>query len=350
MKIKIGTPAGFTRLGKRDNNEDSVRPQENELSADNSVFVICDGMGGHEKGEVASKLVADTLYTSCRYLTPELTPERFHTVLDSVWDELDMYHNALVRVQMGTTMSFAALTGNGLLVANIGDSPIYIFRPGPVTDIVYRSVDHSEVYELLQKEHLTALQALTYTYRNVLKRAMMPKERYATDISLVTDLKAGDIIFMCSDGVLENLTDEMLRFIFAPYRNVTEIAALIERHCSLSGDNHTALFIPIEEVTADTDREDESESDYAESHKSYEDTMPDNHCESYDPDIITADTDWQDPEENCNDDNADTRPEGRAGEEREPRPIETHLKHYPCGTFKTDRLLEKTMRLAEIEN
>lgn len=292
MKIEIGRPLGFCRIGKRGNQEDAIRPLVDELSANNTVFVVCDGMGGHANGEVASEIVADGLFSHYEeFMGDDPTPASFKVLLKYVWSKLDdQYNNNETQPQMGTTMTFVSLNRYGMLAANMGDSSIYLFRPGEITDIIFRSIDHSEVYEMIQKRFLTPLQALTYTYRNVLQKAMIPMKRYEPDVNLITDLQEGDYILLCSDGVTENLTDDMLRFIFAPYRTCEEIIGLLECHCDLSKDNHTGIVIPItnivrEEQSIILEADDtESEKYYTKSHQNNEDKLP---VKNFDSDVTS---------------------------------------------------------------
>ena len=245
--VKIGQPLGFCELGKRRKQEDFLYPSLQELNPTNQVFSVCDGMGGHMNGEIASRLVATGLSKYAQtYLEKDATCDGVRRLLDVVWCELDEYYDEIYRDhQMGTTMTFAYFHDKGCLVAHIGDSRIYHIRPGKLTTLCYRSVDHSQVGTMIEKGEITQLDSLTVPYRNYLNRSMMPKERYDADIRDLTDLKVGDYIFLCTDGVVENMTDDMLRFIFAPYRTPNEILDLIRIHTELSSDNHTCLLIPI---------------------------------------------------------------------------------------------------------
>lgn len=258
MLIQIDTPRIIQGAGKRDHQEDAFCPAENKLDTETRVFAICDGMGGHSHGEVASRIVADGLVNGYpEYMAANPDSEGFMRLLDSVYRQLE--ENPLctdgVR-KMGTTMAFAALTAKGLFLANLGDSPIFVLRPSDITDIIYRSTDHSLVFRLIKTQQLSPIQALTFDERNVLDKAIIPFRRETPSTCLVDDLKAGDYILMCTDGVTENLTDEMIRFIFAPYRSTNEIVELLYRHCRLSSDNHTALIIPIVDVIVTEEEQD----------------------------------------------------------------------------------------------
>lgn len=247
MYIKIDTPRLIQGIGERNYQEDACSPSQDKLNNSCKAFAVCDGMGGHEHGEEASKLVAEGLIENYPiYMNENPTDQQFLLLFKHVRQLLDNHpHSDDGERHMGTTFTFVALTSKGVLAAHIGDSTIYVIRPNKITELIYRSEDHTPVYRLVQNQQLSPLQALTYQYRNTLDKAVLPHENIEPDIKIISDIQPGDYILLCTDGVTENLTDEMIRFIFAPYRTVNEISDLIQRHCSLSSDNHTALIIPI---------------------------------------------------------------------------------------------------------
>lgn len=260
MYIKIGTPRLIQGIGKRNHQEDAYSPSLDKLDDSCKAFAVCDGMGGHEHGEVASRLVADGLIDNYLNFMGEMpTTEHFLSLFKYVRHLLDNHpHADDGERHMGTTLTFVALTPEGVLAAHLGDSTIYVIRPDNITEFLYRSEDHSLVYRLIQHQQLSPIQALTYQSRNELDKAVLPYEDIEPDIELISDIQSGDYILLCTDGVTEYLTDEMIRFIFAPYRTLDEISYLIQSHCSLSSDNHTALIIPILGVEHD---ENETEND-----------------------------------------------------------------------------------------
>ena len=130
MKFKIKAYS-LQELGQRANQEDSLFPALGKSTSDDRLFVLCDGMGGHEKGEVASATVCETI--SCVILStwhPDeaLSDELFQQALSSAFDALDAKDNGEER-KMGTTLTFLCLHANGATVAHNGDSRIYQLRP-----------------------------------------------------------------------------------------------------------------------------------------------------------------------------------------------------------------------------
>jgi len=248
MKITIGQPLAFTRQGMKDNQEDRIYPVEDKLSADERCFVLCDGMGGHENGEVAASIVSESLYKSLSAQPPMgdiATRQWFEVSLNHAYDALDgmSFHSER---KPGTTMTCVYLAANGVMCAHIGDSRIYIVRP--YEGVQYRSEDHSLVNQLLKSGDLTEEEAATFPQRNVITRAMQPalERRYAADVIINDKVKAGDYIFMCCDGILEQLTDAKLCEIISKDSTPEEkLNAILEVCKDKTRDNYTCILIPI---------------------------------------------------------------------------------------------------------
>ena len=254
MRINIGQPLGFSDIGHRDIQQDAIYPNVIELNTSNELFVICDGMGGHTHGEIASATITNSLAQNINIYKKEPSTETFKLLLETAWNELDTYYDIkLGEQQMGTTLSFLAFTENGYCAAHIGDSRIYHIRPANITQFIYKSTDHSHVADMIDEGEISQLEALKYRGRNVLNKAMIPLSRFEAEIYESKHIKAGDYFMLCSDGVTEYLTDEMIKFIFLPYRTPDEILELIHQHCQhLSDDNNSCIIIPVNSVEEKT--------------------------------------------------------------------------------------------------
>lgn len=247
MKIELGNICCIHETGGRGHQEDSYSPDQTHLSPDSRAFCVCDGMGGHSNGEIASRIISETMVADYPlFMEPEPSESNLLALFRNARYllEQDEHAHEGKRV-MGTTLTFVGFTKKGLYVAHLGDSVIYVLRPGRVTRLLYRSEDHSQTYRMIKNGQITPIQGLFNTQRNIMDKAVMPFTLHDPDIRLLTDLQAGDYIMLCTDGITENLTDEMVRFIFAPYRTTDEIEQLLRAHCQLSTDNYTALIIPV---------------------------------------------------------------------------------------------------------
>lgn len=259
MKITIKQPLSFSEIGLKDNQEDFLWPLPNAVTVDDRVFLMCDGMGGHDNGELASKTAATALG---KYLTSHPSPDgivtkaMFEQALAYGYDELDKVDNGAVK-KMGTTMTCLVLHRGGALVAHIGDSRVYHIRPSLADEhgrsgIIYQSADHSLVNDLLRSGEITEEEAADFPQKNVITRAMQPhlERRYKADILNIDDVQAGDYFFLCCDGVLEQLTNDMLGNIL---KNQTlddnaKINAIKKVCDGKTHDNYTCWLIPVLDV------------------------------------------------------------------------------------------------------
>lgn len=255
MKFKIKA-YNLQELGQRTNQEDSLFPALGKSMSDDRLFVLCDGMGGHEKGEVASATVCETLsrvILSAWHPDEVLSDELFLQALSAAYDALDAKDNGEER-KMGTTLTFLCLHSSGATVAHIGDSRIYQLRPASKNypaRIVFRTQDHSLVNDLVKIGEITEEEAKHHPQKNVITRAMQPcqEHRAKADIAHLTDILPGDYFYMCSDGMLEEASDEnILNIITKPNATDEQKLEMLRNVTEENKDNHTAHLIHIDGV------------------------------------------------------------------------------------------------------
>ena len=255
MKFKIKA-YNLQELGQRTNQEDSLFPALGKSTSDDRLFVLCDGMGGHEKGEVASATVCETLsrvILSAWHPGEVLSDELFLQALSAAYDALDAKDNGEER-KMGTTLTFLYLHASGATVAHIGDSRTYQLRPASKNTsacIVFRTQDHSLVSDLVKIGEITEEEAKHHPQKNVITRAMQPcqEHRAKADIVLLTDILPGDYFYMCSDGMLEEASDEnILNIITKPNATDEQKLEMLRNVTEENKDNHTAHLIHIDKV------------------------------------------------------------------------------------------------------
>lgn len=255
MKFKIKA-YNLQELGQRTNQEDSLFPALGKSTSDDRLFVLCDGMGGHEKGEVASTTVCATLsrvILSAWHPGEVLSDELFLQALSAAYDALDAKDNGEER-KMGTTLTFLCLHASGATVAHIGDSRIYQLRPASKNSparIVFRTQDHSLVNDLVKIGEITEEEAKHHPQKNVITRAMQPcqEHRAKADIAHLTDILPGDYFYMCSDGMLEEASDEnILNIITKPNATDEQKLEMLRNVTEENKDNHTAHLIHIDGV------------------------------------------------------------------------------------------------------
>lgn len=250
--MKLGMPYALNEIGGRSNQEDSIFPVKGEANESTRLFLVCDGMGGHENGEVASGLVCSTFGKLLANVDHEgFTVEMFLDALNEAYDALDREDpDPQSMRKMGTTLTFLHLNDHEVVVAHMGDSRVYHVRPSEQNAIIYQSSDHSLVNELVRAEIITPEEALTHPRRNVITRAMQPKldPRHKADVRTFNDVQAGDYFFLCSDGVLESVSnDALVEILRREVADVEKIEAVKALCAASSRDNFSAYLVPVVE-------------------------------------------------------------------------------------------------------
>jgi Serine/threonine protein phosphatase len=198
-------------IGKqRDLNEDSLLAFTSTLAGNGNnapfgLYIVADGMGGHQSGEVASNIAIRTVSGSVL--------RKFHPYLFNLKSEpLDESLQEIVQAAMaeahriiqreapgsGTTLTAALILGQQMTIAHMGDSRAYMCYPDGRMELITR--DHSLVKRLEELGHLSAVEAENYPHRNVLYRALGQGEIFEPDIFTIPFPKGGSLM-LCSDGL-----------------------------------------------------------------------------------------------------------------------------------------------------
>ena len=244
MQISLYPPLSIHEIGQRPNQEDSI------IQWNSRLFVLCDGMGGHEKGKVASQTVCQSIASWFdEHVNPDdpFTDDQLRSAIECAYTELDKFADGNPR-QMGTTLTLLYIHKQGVTAAHIGDSRIYHIRPNIGT--LYQSRDHSLVFDLFQAGEITYEEMLNYPRKNIVTRAMTPGEdnRMRADIIHISEIQPDDYFYMCSDGMLEQMSnDELLTLLSSEATDEEKRKRLIETTVS-NQDNHSAWLIHIKEV------------------------------------------------------------------------------------------------------
>ena len=244
MKISLYPALSINELGNRNNQEDSI------IQWNNRLFVLCDGMGGHEKGEVASQTVCQSLVTWFEQNVNSdepFTDDQLREAIEYAYQQLDQYADGNPK-QMGTTLTLLYIGNNGMTAAHMGDSRIYHIRPN--TGILYQSRDHSLVFDLFQSGEITYEEMGKFAQKNIITRAMTPGEdnRMRPDIIHITDIQPGDYFYMCSDGMLEQMSNNELEELFSSDATDDDKRQQLIDSTSKNQDNHSAWLIHVKDV------------------------------------------------------------------------------------------------------
>lgn len=258
MEIIIGQTYSFRLMGGRANQEDARYPDIDKPDGQPMAFVVCDGVGGEAKGEVASSIVARTIGGYMGGLNPAKSLAN-----DDIAKALAEAYGALAEAQtddnrgMATTLTLLCLHAGGATAAHIGDSRIYHIRPN--AGILYRSSDHSLVNALVHSGNLTPEEAIEHPKSNYITRCMTAGDssdrQAAADVITITDIEPGDYFLLCTDGVTHCADDETLVDILSSAESDEQKAERLAMMCHRSPDNSTAFLVPV--ISVCTDKEED---------------------------------------------------------------------------------------------
>jgi len=241
----------ISHIGKvRKNNEDYCKGEiiKSEFGSI-GIFALADGMGGHNKGEVASKLAVENIISFLKENLLQDTSIKIDYVDDIIKQAYNnvnyIIHKKSIEDEkcegMGTTLTIAIIYEDNLYVANVGDSRCYLLSNDKLKRI---TIDHSVVEELIKANIITEQEAKTHPRRNHITRAMGTDEMVIVDI-FKHKLEVGDKILLTSDGLTGFVDDEEIKEIIQKSSNI-EIASknLIYTANEISGrDNISVILI-----------------------------------------------------------------------------------------------------------
>ena len=237
---------------RRSINEDSLSARD-----DLGLFVVADGMGGHAAGEVASRVAVDEIQrfieTSTAFGPPDTWPVPFDQALGRDGNRLragfELANRRIAqRVEvdhklsgMGTTAVALLLNSGKAALAHVGDSRAYLFHDKQVSRLTR---DHSWVEEQIVAGTLTPDAAHEHPWRNIVTRSLSGNNGLEVEVTEL-ELKTGDRLLLCSDGLSSVLTDDEIGEIVTAGSDLRELCRELIRHVNAGGgpDNVTALII-----------------------------------------------------------------------------------------------------------
>ena len=263
MKFSLYQPLAIHELGQRANQEDNIYPSLGRATVANRLFIVCDGMGGHERGEVASSLVCEAIpqYFQQAGISPDngLADDDLRNAVEYAFQQLDRADDGAMK-KMGTTLTLLYMHRGGVTCAHIGDSRIYHIRPTqgltpPLRGeegrgLLFQSRDHSLVFDLYQAGEISYDEMRTSPQKNIITRAMQPGEdnRVRVDIVHITNIQPGDYFYLCTDGMLEEMENDELVNIFSSNQTDEEKRQQLIETTKNNHDNHSAYLIHIKDV------------------------------------------------------------------------------------------------------
>lgn len=226
---------------RRQINQDYVYLSETPVGNLPNIFIVADGMGGHNAGEFASRYAVETIVEEVK-----ASFDRNPTIILS---KAINKANAYIRQKagedkafmgMGTTIVIATCIGRYLEVANVGDSRLYL-----VNDRIEQvTIDHSLVEEMIQRGGIDRKSARNHPDKNIITRALGARNTVEADFFNL-ELESGDIVLLCSDGLTNMVEDEDIRKILKSGGSLKERAETLVRTANENGgkDNISVIII-----------------------------------------------------------------------------------------------------------
>src|SRR5881409_3418623 len=233
-----------TDLGRtRDHNEDrflvadltrnaaSLQPdvRQHDIGPRGTLLVVADGMGGAAAGELASEMATDTIYAHLLKTwnaEHEATPQRFAYRLKEAVEVANASIHAHAKAHpevrgMGTTTTAAGVLNDHLYLTQVGDSRAYLIRGGTAHQI---TKDQSLMQRLVEAGELTEEEAAQSERRNIILQALGPDPKVRVDLTH-QELRRGDAIVLCSDGLSGQVKKEDLARIVKPERDLVQVCS-----------------------------------------------------------------------------------------------------------------------------
>lgn len=251
LDIQFGQASDFGKV--RTNNEDAmgsfIPASRQQARSHGYLFVVADGVGGLDLGEVASA-------TAISVMTEDFAKAQSGTMLISLLPRLIQHANSAVHDctlapqyrgrKMATTVVACAIRHDQAIVSHVGDSRCYLVRQGKAKQITQ---DHTWVNEQRKMGLISTDEMAGSDSRHVLIRSLGPEMFVSADTTAIT-LQPEDVLVLCTDGLHDEMSEKDIAAIVSQSKNIDEIAReLVDRAVELDGgDNTTAQVIRIRSV------------------------------------------------------------------------------------------------------
>jgi len=238
--------AGLSDVGRvREFNEDNWHWEP--IGGSTVLYAVADGMGGHDRGEVAAQVAVDTLFEATRIKLTRTDERDVQTLRSLLRDSFQIANQAVVATgaehdsNMGTTLCAALVHGEKhAIIANVGDSRVYLVREGEMRQI---SQDHSLVAYLVQLGELSDEEARNHPSGNILVRSIGSVDEVEIDLFHL-ETQSGDRLMLCSDGLWGEIPDNELLATMAEHPSPTECcSALVDLANDHGGRDNSTLVV-----------------------------------------------------------------------------------------------------------
>lgn len=234
----------ITDIGERRRiNQDYVYCSENAIGKLSNLFIVADGMGGHNAGDYASRFCVE-------FFTQRIIESEMETPISTIEAVLAKTNEALIAKAkeqtelegMGTTFVVATILDKEMYVANVGDSRLYVIGK----EMKQITEDHSLVEAMVKTGELNRSEARLHPNKNIITRALGANDEVDPDFFEV-HLEDGDTVLMCSDGLTNMLEDETIERIIKENEDPQAAADMLVKSANLNGgkDNIAIIIIKV---------------------------------------------------------------------------------------------------------
>lgn len=232
----------ITDIGrKRQLNQDFIYLSETPIGNLPNVFIVADGMGGHNAGDYASRYAVETVVEEIGASFEKNPVKIMGRAIDKA--------NAMIRQRaredvslngMGTTMVIATCMGKYLEVANVGDSRLYVIHENRIEQVTQ---DHSLVEEMVRMGGIDRASARNHPDKNIITRAIGARDYVEADFFNL-ELQAGDMILLCSDGLTNMIEDDIIYRILTNGRSLkNRVEELVETANQNGGKDNISVIV-----------------------------------------------------------------------------------------------------------
>ncbi len=250
MKSYVMTDVGRRRAS----NQDAFC--QGRLSSGAQFLVLCDGMGGHRGGNVASEIAVRAFYELLSHrLTETLRVKDLKQILTGIIARVSLLISETAAGHpefsgMGSTVVLAVRCGKKVCIAHVGDSRAYLFRNGKLRRL---TKDHSLVQEMIDRGEITPEEGETHPHRNVITRTLGYAEDSQPEI-LFSDLRESDLFLLCSDGLTVTANDRQLEELLRNTEPSQMAPALVSRALEGGAPDNVTVGILYEDEREATER------------------------------------------------------------------------------------------------
>lgn len=239
--LKVGYKSDVGKV--RENNEDSfyVDPKA-------GLFIVADGMGGHNAGEVASRMATERIREQLDASSLPQDEEGIQSVLRETIQQANAeiyrhggHYEALQG--MGTTVVVVLIRAGKLYVAHVGDSRAYLLRDGTLLQL---TEDHTHVAQLVRQGQLNPEEARGHHQRHVLSRVLGGSETVEVDLAVIP--YQGEPLLLCTDGLTDMLEDQEIRDILSPLPEPQKACEILVDEANEHGGRDNVTVVVVREV------------------------------------------------------------------------------------------------------